>query len=64
MPVNISIKGVPDYIAEQRRRRAVRHHRSRQGELMAILEESVPSEHRLPPAELLAKLRAVGLKTP
>ena len=31
---------------------------------MAILEESVAEERLLMPAELLAKLRAAGLKTP
>ncbi len=38
MPVNLSIKEVPDALAELLRRRAERHHRSLQGELMAIIE--------------------------
>ena len=38
MPVNLSIKNVPDKIAERLRRRAARNHRSLQGELMAMLE--------------------------
>ena len=40
MPVSLSIKNVPDELAEGLRARAARHHRSIQGELMAILEEA------------------------
>ena len=64
MPVNLSIKNVPDHIAEQLRRRAAKHHRSLQGELTAILEESVAEERKLTPTELLAELRAGDLRTP
>jgi plasmid stability protein len=38
MPVDLSIKQVPDELAERLRARARRHHRSLQGELRAILE--------------------------
>lgn len=38
MPVNLSIKDVPDDIAEALRERARQNHRSLQGELMAMLE--------------------------
>lgn len=38
---NISIKDVPDAWAEALRRRAVRNHRSLQGELMSIIEQAV-----------------------
>lgn len=38
MPVNLSIKHVPDALADALRRRAERNHRSMQGEMMAILE--------------------------
>ena len=64
MPVNLSIKNVPDHIAEQLRRRAAKHHRSLQGELTAILEESVAKERMLTPAKFLAELKAAGLRTP
>lgn len=37
MPVNLSIKNVPDELAEALRQRARLNHRSLQGELMAIL---------------------------
>ena len=41
MPVTLTIKQVPDRLAERLRSRAAASHRSLQGELMAILEESV-----------------------
>ena len=41
MPVNLSIKNVPDALAGRLRERAERNHRSLQGELMAILESAV-----------------------
>lgn len=41
MSVNLSIKGVPDDIAERLRERAARNHRSLQGELLAIIESAV-----------------------
>jgi plasmid stability protein len=63
MAVNLSIKKVPDHIAERLRSRAIRHHRSLQGELLAVLEESVASERILSPSELLSALRKSGLKT-
>lgn len=40
MGVNLSIKGVPDEIAERLRQRAARNHRSLQGELMSIVERA------------------------
>ena len=40
MAVNLSIKNVPQELAAQLRERAKCHHRSLQGELLAILEES------------------------
>ncbi len=41
MAINLSIKNVPDAVAEALRTRAEQNHRSLQGELMAILERSV-----------------------
>ncbi|HEU0021854.1 MAG TPA: Arc family DNA-binding protein [Dehalococcoidia bacterium] len=38
---NLSIKNVPDDMSSQLRARARDHHRSLQGELMAILEEAI-----------------------
>jgi plasmid stability protein len=45
MPVNLSIKNVPDETAEELRKWVARNHRSLQGELMAILEEAVGKKH-------------------
>jgi plasmid stability protein len=39
MPVNLSIKNAPDDVVDYLRRRAARHHRSLQGELLSILED-------------------------
>jgi plasmid stability protein len=64
MGVNLSIKNVPEEIAEKLRKRAARNHRSLQGELMAILEESVTEEAPLTPKELLERVRTIGLRTP
>jgi antitoxin FitA len=64
MPVNLSIKNVPDEIAEELRKKAVRNHRSLQGELMAIIEEAAGKRKPLAPSEFLAEVRALGLRTP
>lgn len=40
MTVNLSIKDVPEQIAQRLRARAERNHRSLQGELMAIVERA------------------------
>ncbi|MDQ1303522.1 MAG: antitoxin FitA [Pseudomonadota bacterium] len=44
MPVNLSVKNVPDALAERLRTRAERNHRSLQRELLSILE-SAAGEH-------------------
>jgi plasmid stability protein len=64
MPVNLSIKNAPDLVVERLRQRAERHHRSLQGELMAIIEAAVHEEAAISPADLLARVRALGLHTP
>ena len=64
MPVNLSIKNVPDHVAEELRRRAARHHRSLQGELISILEEVADQEKMLTRNGFLKELRALSLKTP
>jgi len=64
IPVNLSIKNAPDDIVRRLRLQARRHHRSLQGELLAILEESVRSKARLNPDELLAEVERLGLRTP
>ncbi|MFN6994229.1 MAG: FitA-like ribbon-helix-helix domain-containing protein [Aquincola tertiaricarbonis] len=44
MSINLSIKGVPDAWAQRLRERAAQHHRSLQGELMALLGAAVGDE--------------------
>ena len=64
MPVDLSIKRVPDHLAQRLRERAARNHRSLQGELMAILEGELFLEDRLKPAQLIEINRALGFRTP
>jgi antitoxin FitA len=65
MPVDLSIKRVPDELAERLRRRAASHHRSLRGELLAILEEHLAAEGEpLTLAQALDWTRSAGLRTP
>lgn len=65
MPVNLSIKNVPDELAERLRRRAERSHRSLQGELMTILTEAAGrSAGRLSVEEARRRVAELGLRTP
>ena len=63
MPVNISIKSVPDHIADGLRRRARKNHRSLQGELMKILEEVVASDRYISPEDLYEYVKSLGVET-
>jgi plasmid stability protein len=63
MPVNLSIKNVPDTLADRLRLRAEQAHRSLQGELMAILEEAVYGGDPITPSEALEEVRRLGLET-
>jgi plasmid stability protein len=63
MTVTLSIKNVPAELARQLRERAVRHHRSLQGELMAIIETAaVQSPRSL--SELGDLAQQLGLRSP
>ena len=64
MSVNLSIKNVPDEIAEQLRRRAAKNHRSLQGELISIIEEAVAKNETMTPSEFLKEIQLLGLSTP
>jgi antitoxin FitA len=64
MPINLSIKNAPDDVVQRLKQRATRHHRSLQGELMAIIEEAVGPPRRLTPDEVLSRVRQLGLSTP
>jgi antitoxin FitA len=63
MPVNLSIKNVPDELAVRLRQRAAENHRSLQGELMVILEEAIAEKEMLTPSQLLAEVRKMKLHT-
>ncbi len=61
--MNLSIKNASDEVVERLRQRAMRNHRSLQGELLAIVEAAAREEARASPAEVLARVRALGLRT-
>lgn len=63
MPVNLSVKNVPDELADRLRERAERAHRSLQGELLTILNEAVYGREPLTPAQVLTEVQRLGLKT-
>ena len=63
MPVNLSIKNAPDDIVARLKERAAKHHRSLQGELMAIIEEAVRTPDRLTPMDVLAEVKRLGVRT-
>ena len=63
MPVSLSIKEVPDDLAEALRERAARNHRSIQGELMHILESAV-RPRPFQAGALWNELQTLGLSTP
>jgi len=64
MPVNLSIKNAPDDGVQRLRQRAERHHRSLQGELLAIIEAAVQDDRLATPADIVAEIRRLGLRTP
>jgi plasmid stability protein len=62
--VNLSIKGVPDALAETLRLRALANHRSLQGELMAIIEAAAhEATARAGPGGRFAGARTLGSKS-
>ncbi|MDP1898863.1 MAG: Arc family DNA-binding protein [Rubrivivax sp.] len=65
MGINLSIKDVPSDLAERLRQRAARHHRSLQGELMAIIERAAaePAQAALATAMPGLRSRTQGWKT-
>ena len=62
MSVNLSIRGVPDTLAQRLKERAMRNHRSLQGELMSILEETL-LPRQLTIEEAYQKIRRLNLRT-
>jgi antitoxin FitA len=63
MPTNLSVKDVPDELADALRARARANHRSLQGELMAMIEAHVGARP-FRAGQLLDEVRAMGLSTP
>ena len=64
MAVNLSVKNVPDELADKLRRRAKANNRSLQGEMLAVLQAAVQSDRKLSAGDLLQQVRAAGLQTP
>jgi plasmid stability protein len=63
MTLSLSVKDVPEELAQELRARAARNHRSLQGELMHILEAAVrPRPFRA--SALRQRIRELGFKTP
>lgn len=64
--VNLSIKNVPEAVARKLRERAAQHHRSLQGELMAILEDAVngPNLGRANAADAKYEYETIASGTP
>ena len=61
MSINLSIKGVPEPLADRLRARAERNHRSLQGELMQIIEHAAAERTDSPTALRRGAVR--GTKT-
>jgi plasmid stability protein len=62
VPVNLSIRNVPDEVAERLRARAKANHRSLQGELMEVVKEaSVSPPRKLSVAEVATEIGKLGL---
>jgi len=61
---NLSIKNVPDEVLDKLRERASQHHRSIQGELMALLSAALESQATARPAgtQEVPKLRRSGTR--
>ena len=51
-------------MVQRLRQRAERNHRSLQGELLAIIEAAVDEVRPATPADILAEVRQLGLRTP
>jgi plasmid stability protein len=61
--MTLSIKNVSEDVAAALRERAVRNHRSLQGELLHILETAVQPQ-RFQATDLRRRIHALGLKSP
>ena len=64
MSVDISIKGLPDTLAQALRRRAANHHRSLDQEVVGILEACLTEGRKRTFSGFVAEARARGMSTP
>ncbi len=64
MGVNLSIKNAPDAVVQRLRERAVRHRRTLEGELLAIISSAVAVDQPATAQDILTEVRKLGLKTP
>jgi len=64
MAVDIAIKGVPDALAAELRRRADEHHRSPDEEALAILAMGLGKSRTITFSQLLDRAKRVGGSTP
>ena len=64
MPVDISVKGVPDALAEALRRRAAAHNRTVDEEVVGILEATMTDGRDYTIGDLLGDVQATGLRSP
>lgn len=64
MAVEMTIREIPDSVATELRRRARQHHHSPEDEALDVLKAAVTPKPRLTPLQFLAKVRAMGLRTP
>ena len=60
---DLSVKNVPEDVVEKLRERAKRNHRSLQGELLSILEESLEPK-KLTVEETYRRIKALNFSTP
>jgi antitoxin FitA len=63
MPVNLSIKNVPDELAAALKASAKANHRSLNGEVIARLKNSPANDRKLTITELAARSRALGISS-
>ena len=63
MPVTLTIKKVPERLVAKLRKRASANHRSLQGELLAMLEESV-ERNFISIEELQRRVARLKIRTP
>ena len=64
LPRTLSIRSVPDDIVRRLKRRAAKHHRSLQRDLLAILEDAVRAPDAMTSRAVLAEVARLGVRTP